>query len=341
MLIVMKEASFYEKKDGNVKCFLCAHGCVIAEGRRGVCGVRENRGGVLYSLVYGKACAAHVDPVEKKPLFHYKPGTDSYSISTVGCNFACEFCQNWDISQNPKSGGEIMGTDKSPGKIVVEALNKGCESISYTYTEPTVFFEYARDTGVTARKKGLGNVFVSNGFMGEEAFEEAKTFLDAANIDLKSFSDDFYRKMCGARLEPVLETLKRMVSAGIWVEVTTLIIPTKNDSDEELANIASFIHDELGEHVPWHVSRFHPDYKFTGVDSTSIESIRNAVNIGKDAGLRYVYAGNIQHEESENTFCPKCRATLVTRIGYKVVVGKLEDGRCLDCGEKIEGIWSK
>lgn len=333
----MKEASFYVKQDGKVKCVLCPHNCVIADGKRGVCGVRENRGGTLYSLVYGKAAAAHVDPVEKKPLFHYKPGSDSYSISTVGCNLRCLQCQNWDISQRPEGGG-IDGRDMPPDKVVEEALRTGCESISYTYTEPTVFFEYARDTGVLARKKGLGNVFVSNGFTGAEALLEAESFLDAANVDLKSFRDEFYRRVCGARLEPVLDTLKRMVEAGIWLEVTTLVIPSLNDSDEELEDIASFICGELGESVPWHVSRFHPDYKLDDVPATPIDTIHRAWKIGRDAGLNFVYAGNIPHEDSENTFCPNCGEAVIVRRGFSVVENNLSDGKCVSCSRKIEGI---
>ncbi|MFH1789190.1 MAG: AmmeMemoRadiSam system radical SAM enzyme [Candidatus Altiarchaeota archaeon] len=335
----MKEASFYKTKDDKAVCFLCPHGCVIGDGKRGICGVRENHAGKLYSLVYGKAAAAHVDPIEKKPLFHYKPGTNSYSISTVGCNLSCSFCQNWDISQSPKTSGQIMGKNMSPEEIVGEALKTGCESISYTYTEPTVFFEYAKDTGVLARTKGLGNVFVSNGFMGEEAFKDALSFLDAANIDLKSIRDEFYRKMCGARLEPVLDTLRRMVSAGIWVEVTTLLVTGENDSDEELEGIASFIRDELGAGVPWHVSRFHPDYKLTDAAATPLDVVRRAWSIGKDAGLKYVYAGNIPHEEAENTFCPKCGATVIARYGFSVAENMIVDGGCRKCGEKIGGAW--
>jgi pyruvate formate lyase activating enzyme len=334
----MKEAEFYSKLDGNVKCILCPHNCVIADGKRGICGVRENTKGKLYSLVYGKIAAAHVDPIEKKPLFHYKPGSQSYSISTVGCNFRCVFCQNWDISQHSKGGG-IVGQDMTPDDVVKETLQSGCESVSYTYTEPTIFFEFARDVGVLARKEGLGNVFVSNGFTGGEAFEEARRFLDAANVDIKGFTEEYYKKYCGARLEPVLDTCRRMIKAGIWLEITTLVIPTLNDSDKELKGIASFIRDELGVGVPWHVSRFHPDYKLTDLPPTPMETIHRAWRIGKDAGLKYVYAGNIPHEESENTFCPKCGELLVERDWFSVVKNNIPGGKCTECSEKIEGVW--
>lgn len=237
----MKEAMLYKKVDGKVKCSLCAHRCTIAEGKRGVCMVRENRKGKLYSLVYGKAIAAHVDPIEKKPLFHFLPGSLSFSIATIGCNFRCEHCQNWDISQKSKNGDEIIGTEINPEQIVQNALNNNCTSISYTYTEPTIFFEYAYDTGKLADEKGLKNNFVTNGFMTEEAIKKISPYLDAANVDLKSFSDSFYKKICGARLEPVLQSLKNMKKKGIWIEVTTLLIPTLNDSDDELRQIAEFI----------------------------------------------------------------------------------------------------
>lgn len=335
----MREAGFYVGGDGFVSCFLCPHNCEINDGFRGVCGVRENRGGILESLVYGVAAATHVDPIEKKPLFHFKPGSSSYSVSTVGCNLTCGFCQNWDISQGAKGGGEIAGRDFSPEDIVSDAVKVSCDNISYTYTEPTVFFEYAYDIGVLARSHGLGNVFVSNGFTGEQARLKTSDFLDAANIDLKSMSDGFYKRLCGGRLDPVLDSLRYYVKAGVWVEVTTLVIPGENDSDEELKDIASFIIGELGDSVPWHVSRFHPDYKLTGVEATPIETVRMARDIGLKAGLKHVYAGNIPHEEGENTFCPGCGAEVVTRIGFGVSEVKLKEGKCIDCGEHIRGVW--
>lgn len=333
----MKEAVLYHKEKDKVRCDLCSHRCLIGDGKRGVCMVRENKGGRLYSLVYGKTIAANVDPIEKKPLFHYKPGTDSFSIASIGCNFRCEFCQNWDISQKSKNGSEIVGREMSPEEIAESATGTGCQSIAYTYTEPTIFFEYAQDTAKIARKRGLGNVFVTNGFMTPECLDHAK-WLDAANVDLKSFSDEFYRKVCGARLEPVLESLKGMVKRGIWVEVTTLIVPTKNDSEEELRQIAEFIKNELGTFVPWHVSRFHPDYKLTDLRATPIETIKRAREIGLETGLRYVYSGNVPHENAENTYCYNCDELLIERYGFNVARNNVEDSRCPSCKVKIDGV---
>lgn len=336
----MHEAILYDKLEGGkVRCRLCPHNCTIGEGGRGICGVRENNGGILYSLVYGKLIASHVDPIEKKPLYHFLPGTCSYSISTAGCNLRCMHCQNWDISQRPKGGGDIGGREETPEKIVDAAVKAGCKSISYTYTEPTIFLEYALDTSKTAKKSGLYNVFVSNGFMSEDAINTIKPFLDADNVDLKSFSDKFYREVCGGRLEPILNTIKKLVKEKIWVEITTLVIPTLNDTEDEFRQIAEFIRDELGPEVPWHVSRFYPDYKLDSLPQTPIETIRRARDIGLDAGLKHVYAGNIPHENSENTYCPDCGQLLIERYGFSVTKNTITDGRCPNCTTKIKGVW--
>lgn len=338
----MKEAILYDKTDsGKVKCKACAHRCVIADGKRGICGVRENNNGVLYSMVYGKLVATNVDPIEKKPLFHFLPGTTSYSIATVGCNLRCGNCQNWDISQSPREGRGIVGVDASPEDVVGAAVDTGCESVSYTYTEPTVYIEFALDTMKIARKEKLGNVFVSNGYMTPESVNEVSGLLDADNVDLKSFNDKFYRENCGAALEPVLDTLKLLKKNGVWIEVTTLLIPGMNDSPKELKQIAGFIKEELGEAVPWHVSRFHPHYKMDKTPSTPLESIRKARQIGIEAGLKYVYAGNMPHEESENTYCPKCGKLLIERLGFDVLNNRVGgEGRCPYCKTKIAGIWN-
>ena len=292
----MREAMFYERLEGNlVKCNLCSHRCRIPESKRGVCGVRENRDGTLYSLVYGRAVAQAVDPIEKKPLFHFYPGSRIFSIATVGCNFRCLNCQNYDISQMPREYGSIIGESLLPEEIVEKAKRYGCRSIAYTYTEPTVFFEYAYETAKLASKEGIKNVFVTNGYITEEALRELAPYLDAANIDLKGFSEEFYRKVCGARLEPVLESIKLHRELGIWVEVTTLIIPTLNDSEEVLKGIAEFI-SGVGEDIPWHVSRFYPAYKLIDLPPTPPETLRKARKIGLEAGLRYVYQGNVPGE---------------------------------------------
>ncbi len=285
-----KPAILWEKlTDKKARCNACNHRCIINNQNTGVCGVRKNENQTLYSLVYGKAIAEGVDPIEKKPFFHFLPKTKSYSIATVGCNFKCKHCQNADISQNPN----IIGQDLMPEEVVEKAIANDCQSIAYTYTEPTIFIEYALDTMKLAKKKGLKNVWVSNGYMSEESLDLISPYLDAINVDLKSFSEDFYQEVCGARLKPVLENLKEIKKQGIWLEVTTLIIPKNNDSDQEIEKIANFIAKELGTETPWHVSRFFPAYKMADLPPTDIKTINNAVEIGKRAGLKHVYSGNI------------------------------------------------
>jgi pyruvate formate lyase activating enzyme len=329
----------YEKTENSrVKCNLCAHRCKIEPDKRGICGVRENRNGILYSLVYGKLIAENVDPVEKKPLFHVYPGSKSFSIATVGCNFHCTFCQNHEISQMPRESGSIMGRDISPSSIVERALNSASITISYTYTEPTIYFEFAYDIARIATEKGLKNVFVTNGFMTEEALETISPYLHAANVDLKSFSDDFYRKRCGARLEPVLESLKKMKALGIWVEVTTLLIPTLNDGDDELRQIAEFI-CSLGAETPWHISRFHPQYKMTTVSPTLVADIHRAAEIGKASGLKYVYSGNVPGDEGEDTKCSHCGEHLIDRYGFYIKKFALKGTSCPRCGTTLDGVF--
>lgn len=335
----MKEAWLYERLDGQkVRCHLCSHRCTIAEGKAGVCGVRQNQAGRLFSLVYGQAVSQAVDPIEKKPLFHFYPGTSSYSIATVGCNFRCRFCQNADISQMPKEQGRILGRYTSPEEIVARAQSYGCQSISYTYTEPTVFFEYARDTAVLARRAGLANNFVTNGYMTAEALEALYPFLDAANVDLKAFRDDFYRQQCGARLQPVLDSLRLMKQQGVWVEVTTLIIPGLNDDREELRELAGFIVSELGAGTPWHVSRFHPTYKLLDRPRTPVSTLEEAWRIGKDVGLRYVYMGNVPGAQGENTYCYNCGKLVIGRWGFSVRERHVREGKCAFCGAPLDGI---
>jgi len=336
---VMKEAMFYEKLENKtVNCNLCSHRCSgIADSKRGICGVRENRNGKLYSLVYGRVAARSVDPIEKKPLFNFLPGSRSYSIATVGCNFRCGNCQNYDISQLPKERGIIVGQDVSPEEIVLAAKLSNCESIAYTYNEPTIFFEYAYDIAKLASKEGIKNVFVTNGYITPEALQEISPYLDAANIDLKSFSDDFYRKNCGARLEPVLDSIRLYKSLGIWTEITTLIIPTLNDSEEELRKIAEFI-KEVGEETPWHITQFHPTYKLIDLPRTPVTILRKAREIGLEAGLRYVYEGNVPGENGENTYCHNCGKLLIRRFGYSILENKIENSACPYCGAEIDGV---
>ncbi len=335
----MHEARFYEVLEENVvRCGLCAHRCLIKPEKNGICGVRRNENVRLYSLVYGKLIAANVDPIEKKPLFHFYPGSSSYSIATVGCNFRCLFCQNADISQAPRDHGAIFGRDTNPDRVVQDALKSRCASISYTYTEPTIFMEFAMDVGVKAREAGLKNVFVSNGYMTPEALKEAaRTFLDAANVDLKAFRDRFYKEMCGARLDPVLETLRLMKELGIWLEVTTLLIPGLNDDPKELEELAQFL-VSLGPETPWHVSRFHPTYRLTDRPPTPVATIRMAREIGLKAGLRYVYAGNVPGDEGENTYCPRCGTLVMQRYGFSTRPSGIRNGACRSCGTILQGV---
>ncbi len=336
----MKEAMFYQKMDDlKVKCGLCRFRCLIAEGGRGICGVRENRQGILYSLVYGKAVAEHVDPIEKKPLYHFLPGSKSFSIATAGCNFRCLHCQNFSISQAPRELREIPGLELSPETIVNKAVAAGCRSISYTYTEPTIFYEYAYDTAILASKAGLKNVFVTNGYITPEALAMIRPYLHAANIDLKGFSEKFYGEVVHAMLDEVLESILEFKKLGIWLEITTLIIPNYNDSDEELRAIAQFIADKVGVETPWHVTQFHPTYKLTDQPRTPVATLRRARQIGLDAGLRYVYEGNIPGEGGENTYCPNCSEMLIKRYGYFNESSRIEKGICPECSCVLDGVW--
>ncbi len=335
------EAYLYEKlEDRQVKCHLCSHRCVIKDGRRGLCSVRENQACTLQTLVYGKLIARHVDPIEKKPLFHFLPGTLSYSVATVGCNLRCRFCQNADIAQMPTDHkGRIMGNTVTAQQVVDDAATSGSRSIAYTYTEPTVFFEFAYDTAKIAHARGIRNVFVTNGYMTSEAIEMIKPYLDAANVDLKAFTDDYYKKVCGARLGHVQETLRSMKAAGIFVEVTTLIVTGLNDGPDELQQLAEFIAHDLGTDTPWHISRFHPTYKLTDRPATPVQTLTRAREIGLQAGLKYVYTGNVPGNDAENTFCPGCGEKVIERRGFQVGAMRLKDGACAHCGENIEGVW--
>lgn len=321
-----------------VRCELCAHKCAIAPNHQGICGVRENRDGVLYSLVYGRTIARHIDPIEKKPLYHFQPGSQSYSIAAPGCNFRCAYCQNWEISQMPREQGAILGSPATPIEIARAAQSSGCASVAYTYTEPTVFAEYALDVAREAQRLGLRNVFVTNGYMGEKLLGQMAGLIDGLNVDLKAGRDDFYHRISGASLEPVLANLKRIVQLGMWLEVTTLLIPTLNDSDEEIRWIARYLHDELGPDVPWHISRYYPQYRLTDVPPTPPSTLERAWHIGRAAGLRYVYIGNMMGHASESTYCPSCGAVLIARVGYQTRISYRQDGACASCGIRIPGV---
>jgi pyruvate formate lyase activating enzyme len=334
----LKEAMFYDRLEGaKVKCRLCHHHCTIREGARGFCGVRENRGGTLYTLVWERVVARNIDPIEKKPLFHFMPGSTSYSIATVGCNFRCTHCQNYDISQYPREHPDIPGERISAAALVDDAARSRCASISYTYVEPTIFFEYAYECARLAKERGLANVFVSNGYTGPEAARALAPYLAANNIDLKSFRDEHYKKVCGARLAPVLDTIRLMKELGVWVEVTTLVIPNANDSEAELRDIARFI-KSVGEEVPWHVTRFHPTYLMTDRGPTPVSTLRRAREIGLEEGLRYVYEGNVPGEGGENTYCYRCATLLIERGGFHISRNAIQGGKCPQCGAAIDGV---
>lgn len=336
----MREARFYQVgKNGVIQCELCAHQCRIKAGRRGLCGVRENRDGVLFSLVYGHLVAEHVDPVEKKPLFHVLPGSRSFSISTVGCNFHCRHCQNFSISQPGMfAADEVPGVLRSADFVVQSAEDSGCRSISYTYVEPTIFYEFAFDCCKLARTRGLKNIFVSNGYMSAPVTRELAPVLDAINIDIKSFRDDFYRQICGAHLQPVLDTVRLMRELGVWVELTTLLIPGLNDSEEELRELADWI-VAVDCAIPWHVTAFYPTYKMMDRPATPLRLLQRAREIGIAAGLSYVYEGNVPGSGGENSNCPSCQARLISRRGYMIEENRVGSGVCPQCGAAIAGVW--
>jgi len=332
------EALLYEKlADNKVRCQLCAHHCLIADGKRGICRVRENKAGVLYSIIYGKLIAAHVDPIEKKPMFHFYPGSRSFSIASPGCNFDCQWCQNWEISQGDSAVAAARCPYTPPQDVVSAAKRESCLSISYTYTEPTVFFEFTQDVGILAREVGLKNVYVSNGFMSPQTIALLARWLDAANVDIKAFSDEVYRKHIGARLQPVLDACSLLKQAGVWLEITTLLIPGLNDDEAQIRGLTRYIARELGAETPWHVSRFFPQYKYQNTDATSVGSIEKAMEIGKAEGLRYVYAGNIAG--SADTYCPQCGAVLIKRSGMSTLSSRVSHkGACPVCGARIAGV---
>jgi pyruvate formate lyase activating enzyme len=334
-----KEAVLYKPLwDSKVQCNLCNWRCLISKDSLGHCCVRKNIGGKLYSLNYYKLCAANPDPIEKKPLFHFQPGSKSFSIAAPGCNFQCAFCQNWHISQIVKDEDRIDGQPLEPARVVDFAIKTDCKSIAYTYTEPTIFMEFAADSGKIAKQKGLTNVFVSNGYMTKEAIDFASDWLDGINVDLKAFSEDYYKNLCKAKLKPVLETIKYIANhTKIWMEITTLIVPGQNDSDAELKQIADFLVNTCGPDMPWHVSRFWPQYKYTDAKPTPNSTLQKAYDIAKTAGLKYVYVGNIRTQKGENTYCPKCQQLLIEREGFYITKNKIKKGCCPDCGEKIAG----
>lgn len=336
-----KEDMLWERKDeqGVVQCNLCARRCLIAPGQRGVCGVRENQDGALYSHVYDRVVAEGVDPIEKKPLYHFLPGSRTYSVAAEGCNFRCLHCQNAAIAQPPRGQVPLPGRARTPVDLVRGALRNDCASIAYTYTEPTVFFEYALDTARLASAEGIRNVFVTNGYMTREARELLAPWVHGVNIDLKSFREDFYERVCGVRLAPVLETIEGFFRAGVWLELTTLVIPGLNDSDEEMEELARFILD-LSPDIPWHVSAFHPTHKMLDRPPTPPTTLQRARCIGMQVGLRHVYTGNVELDGGGDTHCPACKDLLIARRGSRIERFRVRDGGCPSCGHPVAGVWT-
>lgn len=335
----LREARFYTRlNNGNVRCGLCPWQCVVPPGRRGRCNVRENRDGRYYTLVYGRPCALHNDPIEKKPFFHVYPGSKAFSIATVGCNIHCRFCQNWEISQAQPDTVPVKF--RTPEWIAAQAARRNARSVAYTYSEPTVFFEYMADVARAATDRGLGNVVVSNGFIAAEPLKTLCGLVTAIKIDLKAFTQHFYGTMCQGQLDPVLDTLRRIVDAGVWLEIVVLVIPTLNDAPDEIKRMAAWIVQHLGPDVPLHFTRFHPAYRLTGLPSTPPQTLETAHRIAVREGCHYVYGGNMPGLRSENTYCPACSACLVDRYGHGVISNDLTQGKCHKCGETIPGVWT-
>lgn len=335
-----RRARYWEPAgDGSVRCLLCPHGCRIADGGRGICRVRENRDGVLHTLSYGRPCALHVDPIEKKPFYHVLPGSASLSLSTVGCNMRCRYCQNWQISQSAPEDVDTTYTD--PSYFAGAARDAGAASIAYTYGEPVVFVEYLLDIAAAAREAGIRSVVVTNGYYREEPLHDLCAAVDAVKVDLKSFDDGYYRKICGATLAPVLDSLVRIRASGVWLEIVYLMVPTLNDGAAEMQALAKWVAGELGVDVPIHLSRFLPQYRLSDLPPTPLSSLERGRRICLDAGLRYVYIGNVGRHPSESTVCPFCQRTIVSRSGYRVETIAIDGGLCRYCSRPIPGIWEE
>ncbi len=334
----MKQALFWKKlKDKVVQCQLCPHYCTLKLGETGKCKVRQNKNGNLYSLVYSHPCAVSIDPIEKKPFYHFLPGQKALSIATVGCNLKCEHCQNWQISQ--LIGEDISSEKISPEQVIKKARQENVKIISYTYTEPTIFYEYMLDIAKLAKKQGMKNTIVSNSFINPKPLKQLLPFIDSANIDLKSMSDDFYKKTCGARLNPILESLKILKQNRIWIEITNLLIPTLNDSEKDIKKLVRWIKNNLGTEVPIHFTAFYPTYKLSYLPSTNIKTLKKARRIALEQGIKYVYTGNLPDEDGNNTFCYKCGSVLIKRRLFSITENNIKQGRCKYCNIKIKGFW--
>lgn len=333
------EARYYKKlPDREIECRLCPRNCRLGDKERGYCGVRENIGGTYYTLVYGKACAANVDPIEKKPFFHFLPNTSAFSIATAGCNVNCKFCQNWQISQ--VRAEQVQPFDLPPQNVVANAIKYNCSSISYTYTEPVVFFEYMYDTSIEAHKKGIKNCVVTGGHINREPLTDLVKVVDAIKIDLKAFNQDFYANYVRGELEPVLEAIKIVHQSKVWMELVYLVIPSLNDSTEEIRKMSQWIKNEVGPDVPVHFSRFHPMYLIQNLPPTPVSTLEKVRDIALGEDLHYVYIGNVPGHKAENTFCPRCQNMIIERVGFQVKKFELEGGNCKFCRNSIPGIWA-
>ncbi len=338
-LVGTKLSPYFTSLDGGeIQCELCPRRCRVSKGKRGYCRVRENRDGRYYSLVYGTPCAVHLDPIEKKPFFHVLPATTSFSLATVGCNLQCKFCQNWEISQ--ASPEEVYNYDISPELLVRKAKEAKASSVAYTYVEPTIFYEYMQDIAQLAKKEGLLNVYHSNGFINPGPLRSLCKVMDAANIDLKGFTETYYRDMCGGQLAPVLESLKTLKQEKVHLEITNLVVPTKNDDMTSIREMCLWVKKELGPETPIHFSRFYPLYKLRSLPPTPVSTLEKAREVALSSGLEYVYIGNVPGHEGENTFCPKCKKMIIQRRGYMIVDLQLKGGKCKYCGRPIHGIWA-
>lgn len=334
----VKEAMYYKKLEAKrIQCELCPQECKVADLERGTCGVRENRNGIYYTLVHSRPCTLHIDPIEKKPLFHYLPGTTAFSLATAGCNIECKFCQNWEISQfRPE---QVESIYLPPNQLAALAKKYNCPTIAYTYSEPVIFYEYVYDTAIEANKLNIGSVIISNGYIKEKPLIELCKHLKAVKIDFKAFTEDFYRDICRGHLNPVLDTLKILKKIGIWFELVVLIIPTLNDSEKENVEMAKWIYKNLGSNVPVHFSRFYPNYKLKNLAPTPISTLEKCRNLAMKEGLNYVYIGNVPGHEGENTYCPKCKNIVIKRIGYSILEINLNKNKCRHCNEPIPGIF--
>jgi len=337
-LVRPQRALYYERlQNKKIKCLLCPRGCIVPDGGRGLCRVRENRSGDYYTLAHSNPCAVHIDPIEKKPLFHFLPSTTALSLATAGCNFTCKNCQNWDISQAKPD--DTINFEMSPEQVVDLASEYNTPTIAYTYTEPTIFFEYMLETARIAKKKGVLNIYHSNGYINQQPLHELTAYLDGANIDLKGFSNKFYQDITGGTLSPVLETLKTLKKQGVWLEVTNLVIPTKNDTEGMIEDLCQWIKDSLGSDTPIHFSRFYPQYKLQNLPPTPIQTLKKAAEIARDRGLYYVYIGNVPGVPEENTYCPNCRNLVIGRKGYSITAINMNGGKCKTCKTEIAGRW--